>query len=345
MGKIATIKLINNKTMNTLQLTTSETHLIPEVSFEYFTDFAQYRLKQMETGQIFTEKGVRYSAATIRIYKAAITLFKDFELKLQSRIRIHEMNGRTVKAFVRYLTSKDLSLNSIKQYISKIKAIGNFLFEEDIAIKPVKHSVKSEKQPKIYLSFDELKQITNCETLTAGERKAADIFLVQCFTSLRHSTLTKFLANPFAYVKEHEGKSFIDIIADKTGEQCVIPLSAVVAQIITKYSGRIEVPSEVYMNSVLKTICRKSGIDNPVPVRITKGGQMTETLVPKYQKVATNTSRRTFITIIRKYIKDDNAVTKMTGHTSTRQMIDYSMSTKIDEILPYLNNEFFNIEI
>ena len=331
--------------MNTLQIINPETQIIPEITFEYFSDFAQYRLKQMETGQILTEKGVKYSYATIRIYKSAITLFKEFELLLQSRIKIHEMNGRTVKAFERFLISKGLTLNSVGQYSSKVKAIGNFLFEEDIGLKPVKHSVKSEKQPQIYLSLSELQQITNCETLTEGERRAADIFLVQCFTSLRHSTLKKFLKNPFAYVKEYEGKSFIDVIADKTGEQCVIPLSAVVAQIITKYNGSIDVPSEVYMNSVLKTICRKAGIDNPVPVRITKGGMMTEVLVEKFHKVATNTSRRTFITIIRKYIKDDEAVTKMTGHTSTRQMLDYSMSTKIDEILPYLNNEFFNIEI
>ena len=328
-----------------LQTTNPETQLIPEVSFEYFSDFAQYRLKQMGTGQILTEKGVRYSAATNRIYKAAIALFKEFELLLQSKIKIHEMNGRTVKAFERFLISKGLTLNSVGQYTAKIKAIGNFLFEEDIGLKPVKHSVKSEKQPQIYLSLSELQQITNCETLTEGERRAADIFLVQCFTSLRHSTLKKFLKNPFAYVKEHEGKSFIDVIADKTGEQCVIPLSAVVAQIITKYNGSIDVPSEVYMNSVLKTICRKAGIDNPVPVRITKGGMMTEVLVEKFHKVATNTSRRTFITIIRKYIKDDEAVTKMTGHTSVNQLKTYSQSTKVDEILPYLNNEFFNIEI
>ena len=332
--------------MHHIQTTNNETHaLIPEVSFEYFTDFATHRLKQMETGQILTEKGVRYSAATIRIYKAAIGLFAEFELLLQTRVQIHEMSGKMLQAFQRFLISKGLTLNSVAQYTSKIKALGNFLFAEDIAIRPIKFSAKTEKQPQIYLSLNELQQITNCETLTEGERRAADIFLVQCFTSLRHSTLTKFLKNPFAYIKEHEGKSFIDIIADKTGEQCVIPLSTVVVNIITKYNGFIEVPSEVYMNSVLKTICRKAGIDNPVPVRITKGGEMTETLVPKFQKVATNTSRRTFITIIRKYIKDDNAVTKMTGHTSTRQMLDYSQTTKVDEILPYLNNEFFNIEI
>lgn len=338
--------------MNTLQTTNNETQLIPEISFEYFTDFATHRLKQMETGQIFTENKVRYSAQAIRIYKSAIALFREFELLLQSRIRIHEMNIKILQAFERFLISQVskktqdyYSKNTIGKYIAAIKANGNFLHDEGIGLKSVKFSVKTEKQPQVYLSISELQQITNCETLTEGERRAADIFLVQCFTSLRHSTLTKFLKNPFAYIKEHEGKSFLDIVADKTGEQCVIPLSAVVAHIITKYSGRIEVPSEVYMNSVLKTICRKAGIDNPVPVRITKGGEMTETLVPKFQKVATNTSRRTFITIIRKYIKDDNAVTKMTGHTSTRQMLDYSQTTKVDEILPYLNNEFFNIEI
>ena len=338
--------------MNTLQIINTETQIIPEVNFEYFSDFAQYRLKQMETGQIFTENKVMYSAQAIRIYKSAISLFKEFELLLQSRIKIHEMNIKILQAFERFLISqtskktKDYySKNTIGKYIAAIKANGNFLHDEGIGLKSVKFSVKTEKQPQIYLSLSELQQITNCETLTDGERRAADIFLVQCFTSLRHSTLKKFLKNPFAYVKEHEGKSFIDVIADKTGEQCVIPLSAVVAQIITKYKGSIEVPSEVYMNSVLKTICRKAGIDNPVPVRITKGGMMTEVLVEKFHKVATNTSRRTFITIIRKYIKDDNAVTKMTGHTSISQLSTYIQSTKVDEILPYLNNEFFNIKI
>lgn len=331
--------------MNTLKIINTETHLIPEVSFEYFTDFATHRLKQMETGQILTEKGVKYSYATIRIYKATIALFKEFELLLQSKIKIHEMNGRTVKAFVRYLTSKDLSLNSIKQYISKIKAIGNFLFAEDIGLKPVKHSVKSEKQPQVYLSISELQQITNCETLTEGERKVLDVFLIQCFTGMRLETVKIFLKNPFAYMKEHEGNSYIDIVANKTGEQCVIPLSVNVSSIITKYGGRIEVNDSVHMNKYIKRVCRKAGIDNPVPVRITKGGELSETLVPKYQKITTNTSRRTFSTIIRKYVNNDEAVTKMTGHTSVAQLSTYIQSTKVDEILPYLNNEFFNIEI
>jgi hydroxymethylpyrimidine pyrophosphatase-like HAD family hydrolase len=147
--------------MNTLQTINPETQIIPEVNFEYFSNFATHRLKQMETGRILTEKGVMYSAATRRIYNAAITLFKEFELLLQSRIKIHEMNGRTVKAFERFLISKGLTLNSVGAYISKIKAVGNFLFAEDIGLKPVKHSVKSEQTTKIYLSIPEIRQLKN----------------------------------------------------------------------------------------------------------------------------------------------------------------------------------------
>jgi hypothetical protein len=39
------------------------------------------------------------------------------------------MNGRTVKAFERFLISKGLTLNSVGQYTAKINAIGNFLFD------------------------------------------------------------------------------------------------------------------------------------------------------------------------------------------------------------------------
>ena len=338
--------------MNTLQIINPETQIIPEVNFEYFSDFAQYRLKQMETGQIFTENKVRYSAQAIRIYKSAISLFKEFELLLQSRIKIHEMNIKILQAFEKFLISqiskktKDYySKNTIGKYIAAIKANGNFLHDEGIGLKSVKFSVKTEKTPSVYLSFNELRQLTNCETLTKGERKVLDVFLIQCFTGMRLETVEIFLKNPFAYMKEHEGYSYIDIVANKTGEQCVIPLSVNVSNIISKHGGQIKVNDSVHMNKYIKRICKKAGLNNPVPVRITKGGAMTENIVPKYERIATNTSRKTFATVIRKYITNDEAITKMTGHTSTAQLATYIKSTKVDEILPYLNNEFFNIEI
>lgn len=331
--------------MNTLQTTNPETHLIPELNFEYFTDFAQHRLKQMETGQILTEKQVRYSGATIRIYKSAIALFKEFELLLQSRIRIHEMSGKILQAFQRFLSSKGLSMNSIGQYVSKIKALGNFLFAEDIALKPIKHSVKSEQTTKIYLSIPEIRQLKNSETLTEGQKKVLDVFLVQAFTGFSYKTLQEFLKNPLAFVKEFEGKTYIEIERSKTGEVSAVPLHNEVQRIITKYNGVMPEFTEVYVNRTLKIIGRKAGLNNPIPIKITKGGEKVTQITEKYNLITTHTARRTMISLGMQNGLSTASLQAISGHTTEQQLSRYNRSEKVLKIKDILGHKFFKEEI
>ena len=331
--------------MNTLQTTNSETQLVPEVSFEYFTDFANHRLKQMETGQILTEKQVRYSAATTRIYKSAIALFKEFELLLQSRIRIHEMSGKILQAFQRFLSSKGLSMNSIGQYVSKIKALGNFLFAEDIALKPIKHSVKSEQATKVYLSIQEIRQLKNSETLTEGQKKVLDVFLVQAFTGFSYKTLQEFLKNPLAFVKEFEGKTYIEIERSKTGEISAVPLHTEVQRIITKYNGVMPEFTEVYVNRTLKIIGRKAGLNNPIPIKITKGGEKVTQITEKYNLITTHTARRTMVSLGMQNGLSTASLQAITGHTTEQQLNRYNRTEKVLRIKDILGHQFFKEEI
>lgn len=331
--------------MNTLQTTNSETQLVPEVSFEYFTDFANNRLRQMETGQILTEKQVRYSAATTRIYKSAIALFKEFELLLQSRIRIHEMSGKILQAFQRFLSSKGLSMNSIGQYVSKIKALGNFLFAEDIALKPIKHSVKSEQATKVYLSIQEIRQLKNSETLTEGQKKVLDVFLVQAFTGFSYKTLQEFLKNPLAFVKEFEGKTYIEIERSKTGEISAVPLHTEVQRIITKYNGVMPEFTEVYVNRTLKIIGRKAGLNNPIPIKITKGGEKVTQITEKYNLITTHTARRTMVSLGMQNGLSTASLQAITGHTTEQQLNRYNRTEKVLRIKDILGHQFFKEEI
>jgi len=331
--------------MNTLQTTNSETQLVPEVSFEYFTDFANNRLRQMETGQILTEKQVRYSAATTRIYKSAIALFKEFELLLQSRIRIHEMSGKILQAFQRFLSSKGLSMNSIGQYVSKIKALGNFLFAEDIALKPIKHSVKSEQATKVYLSIQEIRQLKNSETLTEGQKKVLDVFLVQAFTGFSYKTLQEFLKNPLAFVKEFEGKTYIEIERSKTGEISAVPLHTEVQRIITKYNGIMPEFTEVYVNRTLKIIGRKAGLNNPIPIKITKGGEKVTQITEKYNLITTHTARRTMVSLGMQNGLSTASLQAITGHTTEQQLNRYNRTEKVLRIKDILGHQFFKEEI
>lgn len=331
--------------MNTLQLTNSDTQLIPEVNFEYFSDFAQYRLKQMETGHILTEKRVKYSASTIRQYKSAIALFKEFELLLQTRINICELSGKMLQAFEKFLISKELTLNSVALYTSKIKSIGNYLFAEDIGLKPIKHSVKTEQTTKIYLSIPEIRQLKNNETLTDGQNKVLDVFLVQAFTGFSYKTLQEFLKNPLAFVKEFDGKTYIEIERSKTGEISVVPLHNEVQRIITKYNGAMPEFTEVYVNRTLKIIGRKAGLNNPIPVRITKGGEKVTQMRPKYQLITSHTARRTMISLGMQNGLSTTSLQAITGHTTEQQLSRYNRTEKVLKIKDILGHEFFNIKI
>ena len=60
-------------------------------------------------------------------------------------------------------------------------------------------------------------------------------FTILFFTGMRNHVLEKFLENPYAYIKEHDGTSYIEITADKTEETQVIPIGKTVMNILQKH--------------------------------------------------------------------------------------------------------------
>ena len=319
--------------------------LTTEVYFEHFTDYTDNHIRKMENGEILTPKKRIYSDSSIRQYRGMLESFKEFEENLPRRIKTNEINKKIFQEFELFLSKKGLALNSASQYISKLKSISNVLFDEEIIFRPIKYKIHTERTPKIYLSIEEISLMKNCPELSETERLVVDMFLLQTFSCLRYSTLVKFLKSPYGYIKEFKGSSYISITADKTGEDCVIPLSDIIVDILTKYNGNIKPPSESYINRNLKIIGKKSGLTNLFPHRITIGGEMQEKLIPKYMGISTTTSRRNFLTLIKDYVYQDSAITSMSGHKSTQQMESYVQSSKLDKIKPFLNNEFFKLSL
>lgn len=324
--------------------TNNKTHLLSnsETQFSYFIDFADDYINRMEKGLILTDKKVKFSEQTIRVYRSAVQHYRDFENKLERRTSISEVNKTFLQAFDRYLISTGLSLNSVSLYLAKIKAICNILIEGQVISGSFK-SIKTgtEQSTQVYLSENEIRKMKQTE-LNNSETKMLDIWLIAAFTGLRFSALKKFLSNPSAYLKEYDGVSYIDIISDKTREQSVIPLHIEVQRVLSKYSGTIECPTDQHARRLIKSIARKAGIDQPIPKRITKGGKVVEEIVPKWKLVSLHSGRRSFITNIRRHISSNEAVMSMTGHKSELQLKNYDRSEKLDKIKDVLNNEFFN---
>lgn len=329
------------------ETTNSETHqLYPnDTVLDFFTDFSDNHIKRLTKGEILTAKKVRYSHETIKGYKGAVEMFKEFEKLLERRIRVTEVSCKLMEAFELFLCSKNLALNTISVYNSKILALTNILYKQEISFRQVKISTPVERTTKIYLSIDELQQIENCETLTNGERKVFDIFKILSFTAFRYSTLIKFLENPFIYIKELDGKSYIQVTADKTNKESLVPLSEVVISVLKKYEGRLTAPSEPYLNRTLKIIGRKGGIDNLVCSRKTIGGKMVETFVEKYTLLTSHSGRRTMVSLSKQLNIPDNVICAITGHSSVSAMDKYSRLENIDKIKEALDHPFFKISL
>lgn len=316
-----------------------------EFQYRYFTDFADHHIKLMKSGAVLTKKKVKFSEDTIRQYVVSIQHFKDFENAFQFKAEINGISNKVLKAFEQYLISKNLALNSVSLYISKVKAIGNVLFSEDLAFRPVRFSTPKEVTTKVYLSFSEIKQIKECNSLTFGERKAFDVFIIQAFTGFRFSTLMEFLSNPLAHVREFEGNTYIDITSSKTGEQSIVPIGRVVGDILAKYNLEFPNFSERYMNKILKTICRKAGINNPVPKTATIKGERTTQIVEKWQMITTHTARRTLVSLGKQNGISDRSLMGITGHTSEKQLNEYNRTTKVEQVKDILGHQFFSLQI
>lgn len=331
--------------MNTLTTINKTELLSNEIKFEYFIDFARNYVTKLESGEILTKKKVRFSGDTIRQYNVSLDHFEKFEAKFNERIKCIEMNKKVFMAFENYLLQKELLYNSTYLYISKIKALANVLYEEEVLIRPISLKTPKKESIQIYLNEEELKSMKNCQTLTDSERIIFDIFTIQSFCGLRYSTLKSFLSNPLAHIQQNGDKTFISIISKKTQTESVIPLSKIIFDLLKKYEYKFKVPSEEYFNRIIKKIGEKAGITNPVPTQITKNGITQTVMVPKFQKLSTHTSRRNFISLAKMYINDTNAIMAMSSHSTERQMNSYCRSSNIEKVKNIFDNDFFKIEI
>lgn len=327
---------MNLQTTNSEAFSPQQTH-----HFLYFTDFAENYVRQCKTGTVLTKNKTVFSHQTIRQYESALTHFKEFEMLLSQRINTAEVNKTILQAFEWFLISKELTKNSVSLYLSKVKAICNLCLENGLTYNQFRSvTTPKEQVTKIYLSESEITKLRNAE-LRNSETLVLDTFLLQCYTGLRYTFLQKFLKQPSAYIKEHEGRSYIDIVSDKNNEQSIIPVHREVQRILMKYNGNVPTISEQYVNRAIKKIADKAGITQPIPKRITKGGKMTEELIPKWKMVSSHTARSSFITNLKRYVNNE-AVIVASGHRNESQMLTYVRTTKMEKAEPLFNCEFFN---
>lgn len=311
----------------------------------YLTRFTEDLISKFRSGDIGTDKGEFYSPETIRSYIYFLDTWKKFEEKKGIEYNFNQVSPVLTKGFTNFLQTEGKSKNSISLILSKLKAVLKFAFLEGLCFwngSGIK--TPTELTTKIYLSISELRKLRETEVTQSQERVLAG-FIIQCFTGLRYDTLQQFLENPYAYIKEFEGYSYIDIISDKTGEQSIIPLGNTVLDILSKY-GDIKLNfSEQYTNRVLKIIGEKSQLTNAVATQITKGMKKVKEIKEKKDLITTHSARRTFISLAKQSEMTDREIQGVTGHKTETQLNAYNRSTNLEKVKGIFGNKFFDTEI
>lgn len=186
----------------------------------------------------------------------------------------------------------------------------------------------------IYLDRKELNKVINYKIPETKMYlyRVRDIFLFQCYTSLRYSDVANLRT-----FDVHD--DYIEITTIKTNDTLKIELNKYSRALINKYKG-IKFPnSKVFpvisnqrMNNYLKELCEYAGIDEKVRMTTYKRTKRFDTVQPKWKLIGTHCGRRTFVCNALSMGISPQIVMKWTGHNNYASMKPYiDISDEIKE--------------
>lgn len=268
-------------------------------------------VNKMESGQITTPGKKRYAPGSLKTFRLTVDLLERFDPLLT----LARTDLATYHRFIAWMHDRDYSTNYIGSQVKNWKTLGKLIggtqFGEFRKI--------TEDAFDVYLNESELDKLIRVE-LTDREAVARDWFVLDCYTGLRISDLTRLN-------KENLTGDFITIANEKTDDTVVLPLHPRAMEVVKRYGGFPPRVSDQELNRTIKAVCRKAGITDKVLTTITKGGVRVDKYLPKWQLVTNHTARRSFITNLRKTGTPDTIIMKLAGIRSAATLAKYDKLT------------------
>ena len=280
---------------------------------------------------------------TVKGYKQTAREIEGYIALTGKRLQFENVDLDFYLSFVEYLTNKGYSPNTVGARIKDLKMFMNEAYERNLHtnmdFKKKRFSKPKEETYSVYLNSDELKKIYKCD-LSDEPRldRVRDLFLIGCCTGLRFSDLSLLSSDNVDNVE-----SVITIKTVKTGRTVVIPLHAIVRQILQKYDNELpRVPSNQKFNDYIKEIAKKAEINEPILLQRTKGTLTYAETKPKYDLVTSHTARRSFATNAYLAGLPPISIMKITGHKTESSFMKYIKISEKENAIQLKGHEFFN---
>ena len=214
------------------------------------------------------------------------------------------------------------SLNFLKWFLRWATRKG---YNTQLAFQSYAPKLKSANKKVVFLDWDELMQVYNCEPPADNIylQQVKDVFLFCCFTGLRYSDVANMKRSDVF-------EDYITITTIKTTDSLTIELNDYSREILRRYKDgtfkndmALPVLSKQRMNLFLKDLCKLANLNKTETVTYYKGNQRFDEVREKHELVGTHCARRTFICNALMMGIPPQIVMKWTGHSDYKAMKPY----------------------
>lgn len=292
---------------------------IPTDLVSYFDYYLKDREGELNHRYVMKIKVVQNKIIKIQQDKKKIYLMKDIDLAFK-------------KEFETWNLKNDYSVNTILSNLKEIKALCTHARRKGLIISNEIDSIKTahQKAVSIYLNFDELEKIEKTVLKIKEQDIARDWLIISCFTAQRVSDFMRFTSDMITTQKDVK---LIEFKQQKTKKIMTLPLHKKVLKVLEKYSGAFPPKLlEQKYNELIKTVCKKAGIEE-----IVYGGKMIDKRkvmgeYPKWQLVTSHIGRRSFATNFYGKIPTSLLISA-TGHSTEQMFLIYIGKSNADKAI------------
>jgi integrase len=228
-----------------------------------------------------------------RKFWALAEKIKEFQELRETVLMTDSFTFNLFEDFVFHLKNKHNFRNStMRSYAAQLKTALNAAARDGHKTEMAFHEykLKTEESVAIYLTTAEIETI-NALKLKKDAALVRDRFIIGCCTGLRYSDYAKLGT-------ENMLNGTFSLKTKKTGEKVIVPVHWMILDVLKRNNG--EFPkynsSQQNFNKIVKTICRRAKISDPVLVERTEGFKVVKKKLPKHSLVSSHTARRSFAT-------------------------------------------------